>query len=61
LRPDNPITETGTKAGFTHSGIRSRYGRKRVDVEHTWMDALIVAGSWMLPIYFIGRRLRRRK
>src|SRR4051812_9984706 len=24
LRPDNPITETGVKAEFTHSGLRSR-------------------------------------
>ncbi|HEY0127378.1 MAG TPA: hypothetical protein VGB58_09605, partial [Blastococcus sp.] len=29
-RPDNPITETGVRAGFAHSGIGSRKGR--VDV-----------------------------
>jgi hypothetical protein len=31
LRPDNQITETGVKAEFTHNGIGSCYGRKRVE------------------------------
>jgi hypothetical protein len=61
LRPDNPITETGIKAEFTHNGIRSRFGRKRVDVKHMWMDPIIVAGPWILPIYFMRRLLKRKK
>jgi hypothetical protein len=61
LRPDNPITESGIKAEFTHNGIRSRLGRKRVDVKHMWMDPIIVAGPWILPIYFMRRLLKRKK
>jgi hypothetical protein len=42
-------------------GIRSRFGRKRVDVKHMWMDPIIVAGPWILPIYFTRRLLKRKK
>src|SRR4051812_47772573 len=34
LHPDNPITETGIKAEFTHHGISSRIGRQRADLVH---------------------------
>jgi hypothetical protein len=61
LRPDNPITETGIKAEFTHNGIRSRFSRKRVDVKHMWMDPIIVAAPWILPLYFMRRLLKRKK
>ncbi|MDT5213142.1 MAG: hypothetical protein QOK18_1381 [Mycobacterium sp.] len=61
LRPDNPITESGIKAEFTHKGIRSRLGRKRVDVKHMWMDPIIVAGPWILSIYVMRRLLKRKK
>ncbi|WP_111510794.1 hypothetical protein [Mycobacterium kyogaense] len=61
LRPDNPITETGFKAEFTHNGIKSRTGNKRVDVKHMWIDPVIVAGPWVLGIYLLRRIFRRRK
>jgi hypothetical protein len=44
-RPDNPVTETGVKAEFTHHGLRSRTGR--VDVRHQVLDPVIVAGPWL--------------
>jgi hypothetical protein len=47
LRPDNPITETGVKAEFTHHGISSRFGQNRTDVKHQWMDPVIVGGPWI--------------
>jgi hypothetical protein len=47
LRPDNPITETGVKAEFTHNGISSRFGQNRADVKHQWMDPVIVGGPWI--------------
>jgi hypothetical protein len=47
LRPDNPITETGVKAEFTHHGIASRFGQNRADVKHQWLDPVIVAGPWI--------------
>jgi hypothetical protein len=47
LRPDNPITETGIKAEFTHRGLSSRIGRKRTDLVHQPLDPVIVAGPWV--------------
>jgi hypothetical protein len=44
-RPDNPVTETGVKAEFTHHGLSSRKGR--VDVRHQVLDPVIVAGPWL--------------
>jgi hypothetical protein len=50
LRPDNPITQTGIRSEFTHHGMRARRASKRVDRNHTWMDPLIIAGPWLLPL-----------
>ena len=47
LRPDNPIAETGVLSEFTRGGISSRFGRKRVDVNHQWIDPILVAGPWI--------------
>jgi hypothetical protein len=44
-RPDNPITQTGVRAEFTHSGLSSRTGR--VDARHHLLDPVIVAGPWV--------------
>jgi hypothetical protein len=61
LRPDNPITESGVKAEFTHNGVKSRFGRGRVDVKHIWIDPVIVAGPWLLGIFLARKLFRRRK
>jgi hypothetical protein len=47
LHPDNPITQTGIKAEFTHHGISSRIGRQRTDLVHQPLDPVIVAGPWV--------------
>jgi hypothetical protein len=47
LRPDNPITQTGVKAEFTHHGLRSRVGQHRTDLKHQALDPVIVAGPWV--------------
>jgi hypothetical protein len=47
LRPDNPFTQTGIKAEFTHHGVSSRVGRKRTDLVHQPLDPVIVAGPWL--------------
>ena len=47
LHPDNPITETGIKAEFTHHGVSSRIGRGRTDLVHQPLDPVIVAGPWV--------------
>lgn len=47
LHPDNPITETGVKAEFTHHGLKSRIGQNRADLKHQPLDPVIVAGPWV--------------
>ena len=47
VRPDNPITETGVTAEFSHHGVSSRIGRKRTDLVHQPLDPVIVAGPWV--------------
>ncbi len=62
LRPDNPVTETGVRAEFTHHGLASR-GHTRADRSHQWMDPIIVAGPWVAAgsvAYLVARRIVRR-
>jgi hypothetical protein len=48
LRPDNPVTETGVLSEFSRHGVSSRFGQKRADVNHQWIDPLLVGGPWVL-------------
>lgn len=57
-RPDNPITETGIKAEFTHNGWSSRVGRGRTDLVHQPLDALIVGAPWMLLAAVVAKLIR---
>ncbi|KUI35133.1 hypothetical protein AU195_09515 [Mycobacterium sp. IS-1496] len=66
LRPDNPITESGVKAEFTHNGLAARTSTKRVDRNHMWLDPIIVAGPWVVSALLgaravgkVARRVRR--
>jgi hypothetical protein len=59
LRPDNPITETGIRSEFTHGGLSSRFGTKRVDLHHTWIDPIMVGGPWVLAGGFAVWAARR--
>ncbi|MCQ1986147.1 MULTISPECIES: hypothetical protein [unclassified Arthrobacter] len=66
LHPDNPITETGVLSEFTRHGVSSRVGRKRADVNHQWIDPIIVGGPWLLAgagaataVGAVVRRLRK--
>ncbi len=47
-RPDNPITETGLLSEFSHRGMSSRVGKKRADLVHQPLDAIIVGVPWVL-------------
>jgi hypothetical protein len=61
-RPDNPLTETGVLAEFSHHGITSRVGRKRVDVKHHALDPLIFLTPWIARAglgYAAVKRLKR--
>lgn len=56
--PDNPITQTGVLSERRRHGIRSRFGRGRVDTTHAWIDPLIVAGPWVLVGVLLGVGVR---
>jgi hypothetical protein len=63
LRPDNFVTQTGILSEFRRHGISSRFGKKRTDVKHQWVDPFIVAGPWVAAgagAYRVLKRLRRR-
>jgi hypothetical protein len=63
LRPDNPVTETGVLSEFSHHGIASRFGRKRSDVKHQWLDPIIVGAPWVLAgalAYRLAKRVAGR-
>ena len=48
LRPDNPVTETGVLSEFSRHGIGSRFGQKRADLSHQWIDPVVVGAPWAL-------------
>jgi hypothetical protein len=61
--PDNPITETGILSEFTHHGLSSRFGKKRTDVKHQWIDPIIVTAPWALRgvlVYSLVKTALRR-
>ena len=59
LRPDNPFTETGVKAEFTHNGLASRTNTKRVDRNHSWLDPIFITGPWVLSAVVAARAIRK--
>lgn len=48
LHPDNPVTQTGVLSERRRHGISSRYGQHRADVNHLWIDPILVAGPWVV-------------
>jgi hypothetical protein len=57
--PDNPLTETGVLSEYSHHGISSRFGRKRADLAHLWIDPLIVAGPWVLAGWLVLAKIKK--
>jgi hypothetical protein len=47
-RPDNPLTETGVLSEFSRHGLSSRFGKKRADLSHLWIDPLVIATPWVI-------------
>lgn len=60
-QPDNPIAETGLRAELTRGGRRSRVGRGRTDVRHTWLDPLTVTGPWLVAGALVARWILKRR
>ncbi len=58
-RPDNPITETGVLSEFSRHGLSSRVGKKRADLVHQPLDAVIVGAPWLLAAGAAYRGFRR--
>ena len=60
LRPDNPITETGVLGEVKRHPISSRFGSKRADTKHQWLDPILVAGPWLVvgtTVFLLARNL----
>ena len=57
-RPDNPITQTGILAEPGAKPISSRFGDRRADVNHLWIDPLKNGLPWALSgvLAFRGAR-----
>jgi hypothetical protein len=58
-RPDNPITETGILGERGRRPVASRFGRGRIDLKHTWLDPVLVAGPWILTAVILVRIARQ--
>jgi hypothetical protein len=58
LRPDNPVTETGVLSEFSRHGMTSRMGKKRADLVHQPLDAIIVAAPWVVAGRLVYRSLK---
>jgi hypothetical protein len=61
-RPDNPVTETGSRAEVTYHGWQSRVGTKRADVSHQILDPIVIDGPWLVAMVvalLAGRKVVR--
>lgn len=58
-RPDNPITESGILGEVGRHPLSSRFGRKRADLKHIWLDPIVFAGP--LSALALIVLLRRKK
>ncbi|MCD9154797.1 hypothetical protein [Aeromicrobium duanguangcaii] len=57
-RPDSFVEETGIRAERSHHGLRSRWGRGRVD-KHQAMDPVVLALPALLGGWAVTRVVRR--
>ncbi|NHC12943.1 hypothetical protein [Motilibacter deserti] len=57
-RPDNPVTETGVLSEPKSHPVSSRFGQKRADVNHQWLDPILVGGPWVLSGIVAYRTVR---
>jgi hypothetical protein len=63
-RPDSRILESGVLSEFKRHGLRSRVGKRRADVKHHWIDAVLFAAPYIvlaLAARSASRRVRARR
>jgi hypothetical protein len=49
LQPDLPLPVNAVVAGEVHGhGIRSRFGQRRSDVKHQWVDPIVILTPWVV-------------
>ena len=60
-RPDRLIAETGIRGERSGHGLSSRLGKGRADVNHQWMDPLVVTAPWLAAGALVYRVVRRRR
>lgn len=60
-RPDNPLAETGVLCERRRHGLRSRFGHHRADVNHHWMDPVVVAAPWVAAGWGAARLATRTR
>jgi hypothetical protein len=56
--PDDPFTQSGIRGEIGRRPISSRLGRGRSDLNHIWIDPLLVVGPWVVA-GVLGVRLVR--
>lgn len=58
-RPDDPVSQSGILGEWDRGAIRSRFGRGRIDLKHTWMDPLVILGPWILAVVIGATAVKR--
>jgi hypothetical protein len=44
---------------LSHRPLASRFGRGRLDLRHSWLDPIIVAGPWVAAVLLAVSAARR--
>jgi hypothetical protein len=57
-RPD-VMLPTGVRSEASAHGVSSRLGRRRTDLNHQWLDPLVVAAPRVLAVVVAAAILRR--
>jgi hypothetical protein len=58
-RPDTRVKQTGILSEFRHNGLGARFGQRRSDVKHHWVDALMFAAPYVAAasaVYLLTRK-----
>jgi hypothetical protein len=59
-RPDSRIMESGVLSELKRHGLRSRLGKRRADVKHHWIDAVLFAAPYIVLALAVRSVAKRR-